>query len=156
MSEILVRFDETVTDPSGVRYFPQAVGRQRRDGLWEGWLEFVAVGNARNIESGRETTQPNRVDTEYWATGLTYVYLEGSLRRALRRPAARCNRIVVSDRSVPESRPYFSFPSPERVSDPMSRMFCASFTSEVGRSFAYRASSAAAASSGVMFPSSFT
>src|SRR5690606_26327449 len=36
----------------------------------------------------------------------------------------------------------------------MSRMFWASFTSEVGRSFSNRASSAAAASSGVMFPSS--
>ncbi|GAA2597045.1 hypothetical protein GCM10010304_49850 [Streptomyces roseoviolaceus] len=34
-------------------------------------------------------------------------------------------------------------------------MFRASLTSEVGRSFSYRASSAAAASSGVMFPLSF-
>ena len=34
-------------------------------------------------DPSRETTQPNRRDTEYWATGLTYVYLEGALHRAL-------------------------------------------------------------------------
>lgn len=82
MSEVLVRFDETVTDPSGVRYFPRAIGRQRRDGLWEGWLEFVSLGDARSIESGRETTQPNRRDLEYWAQGLTRAYLQGALGRA--------------------------------------------------------------------------
>lgn len=54
---------------------------------------------------------------------------------ALRRFADRCSRIVVSERSVPESRPYFLFPSPARESDPISRMFCASRTSAVGRSF---------------------
>ena len=35
------------------------------------------------VRSGRETTQPNRQDTAYWATGLTPVYLEGALGRAL-------------------------------------------------------------------------
>ena len=35
------------------------------------------------LRSPRETTQPNRQDVEYWATGLTPVYLEGALRRAL-------------------------------------------------------------------------
>lgn len=75
---------------------------------------------------------------------------------ALCRFAERCSRIVVSDRSVPESRPYFLFPAPERESDPISRMFCASRTSAVGRSFSYRASSAAASLSAVMFPFSFS
>ena len=35
------------------------------------------------VRSGRETTQPNLTDLEYWAQGLTPVYLEGALRRAL-------------------------------------------------------------------------
>lgn len=82
MSEILVRFDEAVTDPSGVRYFPQVVGRERSDGLWEGWIEFVSAADKRSIESGRETTQPNRTDLKYWAEGLTRAYLQGALGRS--------------------------------------------------------------------------
>jgi hypothetical protein len=35
------------------------------------------------LRSGRETTQPNLTNLEYWAQGLTPVYLEGALRRAL-------------------------------------------------------------------------
>jgi hypothetical protein len=53
------------------------------DGRWQGWLEFVPVNDGPAIHSSRETTQPNRFDTVYWATGLTTVYLEGALQRAL-------------------------------------------------------------------------
>jgi hypothetical protein len=55
-------------------------------GGWQGWLEFVPLAGGAPVRSQRETTQPNRVDTEYWATGLTRVYLEGALTRALTRP----------------------------------------------------------------------
>jgi hypothetical protein len=83
MAEVLVKFDEVVTDPSGVRYFPRAMGRQRKDGLWEGWIEFVAAADGNHsIESGRETTQPKRIDLDYWAQGLTRAYLQGALGRA--------------------------------------------------------------------------
>lgn len=54
----------------------------------------------------------------------------------------------------PSSRPYSLF-SPARLSDPMSRMFWASMTTGVGRSFSYTFSSAAALVSVVMLPSSF-
>jgi hypothetical protein len=61
-------------------------------GLWQGWIEFVPIGDGGDpVRSARETTQPNRQDTVYWATGLTPVYLQGALRRALHpmvRPAA--------------------------------------------------------------------
>ena len=40
------------------------------------------------LRSARETTQPNRADALYWATGLTAVYLEGALDRA-RKPLTR-------------------------------------------------------------------
>jgi hypothetical protein len=53
------------------------------DGLWQGWIEFFPLDGGDPIRSGRETTQPNLADAEYWATGLTHVYLEGALRRAL-------------------------------------------------------------------------
>ncbi|SCF96878.1 hypothetical protein GA0115255_113592, partial [Streptomyces sp. Ncost-T6T-2b] len=54
----------------------------------------------------------------------------------------------------PSSRPYLRL-SPARLSDPMSRMFWASTTTGVGRSFSYALSSATAPVSVVMFPSSF-
>lgn len=83
MAEVLVKFDEPISDPLGAWYFAQAIGIQREDGLWEGWLEFLGPGeSARSISSGRETTQPNRKDLEYWAQGLSKVYLQGALARA--------------------------------------------------------------------------
>ena len=84
MSEVLVKFDEPIMNPRGEMYFAEAVGRQREeDGLWEGWLEFESVEpSVGSVSSMRETTQPNRRDLEYWAQGLSRVYLEGALARA--------------------------------------------------------------------------
>ncbi len=67
----------------------------------------------------------------------------------------RCSRIAVSDRCVPASLPYAALPSPERVSDPMTRMFVPPRGTGDGRSRSYRLSSATAVSSVVMFRSSF-
>ena len=58
-------------------------GAPLEENQWEGWLEFVPLEGGTTLRSPRETTQPNRVDTEYWATGLTHIYLEGALQRAL-------------------------------------------------------------------------
>ncbi len=84
MSEVLVKFDEPIMNPRGDLYFAEAVGRQREeDGLWEGWIEFEALDHSGgSISSLRETTQPNRRDLEYWAQGLSLVYLQGALARA--------------------------------------------------------------------------
>ena len=84
MSEILVKFDEPIMNPRGDIYFAEAVGRQRQeDGLWEGWIQFEALDQSGgSISSMRETTQPNRTDLEYWAQGLSRVYLQGALARA--------------------------------------------------------------------------
>jgi hypothetical protein len=67
---------------NGRTYIAQARGRERDDGTWEGWLEFVPDDGSEILSSERETTQPNYVDLEYWATGLTPVYLEGAFARA--------------------------------------------------------------------------
>lgn len=84
MAEILVKFDEPITAPDGETFFAQAVGKEVQGGLWEGWLEFVSVSDTEDaLGSGRETTQPNRTNLEYWAQGLTKVYLEGALARAI-------------------------------------------------------------------------
>jgi hypothetical protein len=92
MAEALVEFADPIADERGNRYTARACGSEMHDGLWQGWIEFLPIGAGEPVRSGRETTQPNRTDAEYWATGLTYVYLEGALRRALNplvRPAPR-------------------------------------------------------------------
>jgi hypothetical protein len=83
MAETLVTFHETIAAPDGREYQARACGGPMPGGTWQGWLEFIPIAGGDALRSGRETTQPNRTDTEYWATGLTPVYLEGALRRAL-------------------------------------------------------------------------
>jgi hypothetical protein len=84
MSELLVKYDEPITAPDGTSYFAQAVGSEMQSGEWEGWIEFFPEDDAISaVESGRETTQPNRANLELWAQGLTAVYLEGALDRAI-------------------------------------------------------------------------
>ena len=89
MAEVLVEFDAAFPGPGGARYAPRACARMTDDRRWEGWIEFSDVETGAVIRSARETTQPSRDDAMYWATGLTRVYLEGALDRALapeRRP----------------------------------------------------------------------
>ena len=83
MAEVLVEFDAAFPGPDGASYAPRACARMTDDGRWEGWLEFSDVDTGAVIRSTRETTQPHRDDVMYWATGLTRVYLEGALERAL-------------------------------------------------------------------------
>lgn len=83
MKEVLVTFDEPIAGSTGELYFAQAVGGEVDNGLWEGSVEFSPAKGSDVIDSGRETTQPNRADLEYWAQGLSRVYLQGALARAL-------------------------------------------------------------------------
>jgi hypothetical protein len=86
MAETLLVFQSPVMGSDGTAYEARACGSEMPAGGWQGWLEFVPLPGGAPVRSQRETTQPNRVDTEYWATGLTPVYLEGALMRALTRP----------------------------------------------------------------------
>jgi hypothetical protein len=115
MAEVLVEFSEPVYGEDGRGYAARACGAPMDDERWEGWIEFLPLDGSAPRRSARETTQPNRVDTLYWATGLTPVYLEGALKRTLRpftprppgpaakpvfdRPAAS----IASTASTPES-----------------------------------------------------
>jgi len=83
MAEILASFTAPIAGPNGLLYTARACGNKAADGLWQGWIEFTPMDGTPPIRSPRETTQPNRIDAEYWATGLTSIYLEGALRRAL-------------------------------------------------------------------------
>ena len=108
MAEVLVQFADVVRDEDGRAYIARACGSEMPDLRWQGWIEFLPEDGGAPLRSGRETTQPNRVDTEYWATGLTDVYLEGALRRA-RKPL----RLPV-DPLIPP--PVFDGPSDEETS----------------------------------------
>ena len=55
-------------------------GIERADGTWAGRLAFTDGAAWRR--TGQETSQPNRADLEYWASGLEQVYLEGAFGRA--------------------------------------------------------------------------
>lgn len=85
MSEVLVEFTTPIASKAGEVYGARACGWLNERGLWEGWIEFLPAGGGPPLRSTRETTQPNREDTIYWATGLTPTYLEGALERTLDR-----------------------------------------------------------------------
>ena len=77
---------------------------------WQGWLEFEPVAGGDTLRSPRETTQPNRQDLVYWATGLTAVYLEGALHRAL--------NPLVRPLAAPAPPPAFDGPAPAAMTAP--------------------------------------
>ena len=83
---VAVYSNSPLTLPDGRVYVAQACGRQRDDGIWEGWLEFVPNDGSVVLRSRRETTQPNQTALEYWASGLTPIYLKGALERTLTPP----------------------------------------------------------------------
>jgi hypothetical protein len=83
MAHVVMTYGRTpLSTRNGRTYVAQARGRERADGTWEGWLDFVPDDGSEILSSERETTQPNYVDLEYWATGLTPVYLQGAFVRA--------------------------------------------------------------------------
>jgi|SRR5689334_16508912 hypothetical protein len=104
MAETLAVFTSAIAGSNGLFYTARACGNKAADGLWQGWVEFTPVDGGAPIRSPRETTQPNRADTEYWATGLTPVYLEGALQRALAGPTPV--------RAARDERPAFEEPLP--------------------------------------------
>lgn len=82
MGEFLHQFTEPFVDEDagGKEYAIRVYGQQAGD-RWEGWIEFHGAGDVRRTDV--ETSQSNRRDLSYWATGLTPVFLEGAWERAL-------------------------------------------------------------------------
>jgi hypothetical protein len=106
MAEVVVQFDRPVEEENGRSYAARVCAREAEDGLWHGWIEFDPADGSPVQRTQRETTQPNRRDLEYWATGLTAAYLEGALERA-KHPQTPDLRPP----SVP-ARPAFDEPAP--------------------------------------------
>lgn len=67
----------------GQRYDVRIYGRPMANGWWEGWIEFAPADGAPALRTPRETTRPTLDELDYWATGLTPVYVEGTLSRTL-------------------------------------------------------------------------
>ncbi len=109
MAEVLAEFADPVSY-NGAAYRAQACAAPIGS-LWEGWIEFIPLDGGEPARSPRETTQPNFADAQYWASGLTHVYLEGALRRALN-PLVR--KVVTPAQAV------FDGPAPDAVLDPFS------------------------------------
>ena len=110
MAQILMQFDAPVVHTDGTSYAARVCGREREDGLWEGWIEFVDAATGTVLRTVRETTQPNLRDLTYWATGLSPVYLEGALARILTAP-----RPV---KTTPAPPPHFDGPAPRQEKPP--------------------------------------
>jgi hypothetical protein len=107
MATTLLTFSTPLATTDGRVYKARACGREGEHGLWEGWIEFES-DDGRVLRSARETTQPNLTDLEYWATGLTPVYLEGALERTLAGPTR-------APAPTPVERPAYDRPAPARV-----------------------------------------
>jgi hypothetical protein len=91
------------------------------DGLWQGWIEFLPVAEGAAVRTKRETTQPNRAGVHYWATGLTAVYLEGALERALKPLVRTAEPLIpppVFDGPADDVLP--SAPAPDSILNPFS------------------------------------
>lgn len=84
VAELILQHSARVLDEDGIAYLVRVWADRRRDGMWEGWLEFEPVvdGPPGALRTSRETSQPNRGALEYWATGLEPVYLDGAFARA--------------------------------------------------------------------------
>jgi hypothetical protein len=88
MSEILVVYPAIVQSSDGQQHEARACGRERDDERWEAWLEFEPPVGGATIRTPSETTQPDRAALLTWAQGISRVYLEGALKRAVPGAAA--------------------------------------------------------------------
>jgi hypothetical protein len=81
-AELVGELAEHFTASDGTRYAVRVWAGPGATGTWVGWLEFAALDGSEVRRTGQETTQPQRDDVLYWATGLTPAYFEGAFARA--------------------------------------------------------------------------
>jgi hypothetical protein len=110
---IVIRSLPPLVTADGAVYRTRICGRRRPDdGLWEGWIEFEPTrAGLPVLRTPRETTQPKLSDLRYWAGGLTPVYLEGALERAIEAALGELETDAGDVDPAPE-RPTYDEPAP--------------------------------------------
>src|SRR5436190_6864965 len=83
MQMLLQEFERHLIGSDGDEYVVLVYGRSRPGDTWQGWLVFVRQRDNRRFATPVETTQPNAEAIVYWSSGLTDVYFEGALQRAM-------------------------------------------------------------------------
>ena len=82
MSKLLQEYS-TIVIGEDTEYSVRSYGEERADGTWTGWIEFHPIDLTLPVlQTDQETSQPNQMAVEYWATGLEPVYFEGAFDRA--------------------------------------------------------------------------
>ena len=105
MAEVLRTFDTPIQSSDGT-YRARVVGRHAADGMWDGWLEFVPeTGPTDPVVTHVESRQPEREHLVYWASGLSTIYAEGALARALRPLTVRTRIIETPVSQAPARHP---------------------------------------------------
>ena len=83
MTKLLQEYTTVVVGPDETNYRVRTYGLERLDGTWIGWIEFHPTDATKPVlKTEQETSQPNLMDLEYWATGLEPIYFEGAFERA--------------------------------------------------------------------------
>src|SRR5439155_24216500 len=71
MAELILEHSTQVKSSDGRIFIARTYGEERPDGTWVGWIEFTPVdGEGPTLVTDRETTQPNKLTLDYWASGL--------------------------------------------------------------------------------------
>src|SRR4051812_11567948 len=91
MALVIHEYASAVRAADGHEYRAVAVGEERADGTWIGWLEF-SVGDSIALRTDRETTQPSFDALRYWSRGIEPIYLERALTRAISRARKEVDR----------------------------------------------------------------
>jgi hypothetical protein len=98
---------------------PRAYGNPRADGRWDGWLVFFPrAGGLAVAPPDPETTQSTLDALAIWAAGLTPVYLEGALARALsaaERPGVISDLADAEDEALQDAERLHNAAKRERV-----------------------------------------
>ena len=83
MAEFIHEHTTRVKGEGGMTYIVRIYAQERIDGTWAGWLEFHPTDQGKPVlRTEQETSQPNRMAVEYWASGLEPIYLEGAFARS--------------------------------------------------------------------------
>ena len=82
MTEMVREYPTLVGSTDDTAFVAQVWGRQTSDGRWEAWIVFTPVADGHTRRTDRETVQATRAAVEYWASGVTSIYLQGALTRS--------------------------------------------------------------------------